>query len=40
MDEHGFDEQSAWRFIQTRAMSDRVKVGEIAQRIVDGELVP
>jgi response regulator NasT len=40
MDEHGFDEQSAWRFIQTRAMSERVKVGEIAQRVVDGELMP
>ena len=39
-DEHGLDEQSAWRFIQTAAMNHRVKVGEIARRIVDGELAP
>jgi AmiR/NasT family two-component response regulator len=40
MDEHGFDEHSAWRFIQTRAMSERVKIGEIARQVVDGELTP
>jgi response regulator NasT len=40
MDEHDLDEQSAWRFIQSRAMHDRVKVGAIAQRILDGELTP
>jgi response regulator NasT len=38
--EHGLDEQRAWRFIQTEAMNHRVKVGEIARRIVDGELAP
>lgn len=40
MDEHRLDEQSAWRFIQSRAMHDRVKVGAIAQRILDGEITP
>lgn len=40
MDEHRLDEQGAWRFIQARAMHDRVKVGAIAQRILDGELAP
>jgi AmiR/NasT family two-component response regulator len=39
-DQHGLDEQSAWRFIQTEAMNHRVKVGEIARRILDGELAP
>jgi len=40
MDEHGLDEQSAWRFIQTAAMNGRSTVGRIAQRVLDGELVP
>jgi len=40
MDEHGLDEHEAWRFVQTRAMSHRVKVAEIARQVVDGELVP
>jgi response regulator NasT len=40
MDEQGYDEQAAWRFIQTQAMSSRVKIGEIARRIIDGELTP
>jgi len=40
MDEHGLDEQAAWRFIQTRAMNERVKIAEIARRVVDGELAP
>jgi two-component system, response regulator PdtaR len=40
MDVHGFDEQTAWRFIQTAAMNGRVDVGTIAQRILDGELAP
>jgi response regulator NasT len=38
MDEQGLDEQSAWRFLQTRAMSSRVKVSEIARQVVAGEL--
>jgi response regulator NasT len=40
MDEHGLDEQSAWRFIQTAAMNGRTNVGVVAQRVLDGELVP
>jgi response regulator NasT len=40
MDQHGLDEQSAWRFLQTRAMSGRVKIAEIARQVVDGELTP
>jgi len=40
MSEHGYDEQAAWRFIQTRAMNERVKIAEIARRVVDGELAP
>jgi AmiR/NasT family two-component response regulator len=40
MDDHGLDEQSAWRFIQTAAMNGRTQVGVIATRILDGELVP
>jgi response regulator NasT len=40
MDEHGMREQDAWRFLQQQAMSSRVKVDEIAQRVVDGELTP
>lgn len=40
MDEHGLDEQSAWRFIQTTAMNGRTNVGVVAQRVLDGEIVP
>ena len=40
MDDHELDEKSAWRFIQTQAMNNRVKVGEIAKRVLDGDLVP
>jgi response regulator NasT len=40
MTEHGYDEQAAWRFIQTRAMSERVKIADIARRVVDGDLAP
>jgi two-component system, response regulator PdtaR len=40
MDEHGLDEQTAWRFLQTAAMNGRTNVGQIAQRVLDGELVP
>ena len=40
MDEQGYDEHAAWRFIQTQAMSNRVKIGEIARRVIDGELTP
>jgi response regulator NasT len=40
MDEHGLSEQESWRFIQTEAMRNRVKVHEIAQRVIDGDAVP
>ena len=40
MDGHGLDEQTAWRFIQTAAMNGRTTVGEVAQRVLDGELTP
>ncbi len=38
MGEQGLDEQAAWRFLQTRAMSSRVKVSEIARQVIEGEL--
>ena len=40
MDAHGMSEQEAWRFLQQQAMANRVQVGEIAQRVVDGMLTP
>jgi response regulator NasT len=40
MDEHAMSEQQAWRFLQQQAMTNRARVGEIAQRIVDGDLTP
>jgi AmiR/NasT family two-component response regulator len=40
MDDHGLTEQEAWRFLQQQAMSSRVKVHEIARRVVDGDLTP
>jgi two-component system, response regulator PdtaR len=40
MDGHGMTEHQAWRFIQTQAMNRRLKVHQIAQLIIDGELTP
>jgi response regulator NasT len=40
MDAHQMSEQEAWRFLQQQAMANRVQVGEIAQRVVDGALTP
>jgi response regulator NasT len=40
MDEHGLDEQTAWRFVQTSAMNGRTSIAAIAQRILDGDLTP
>jgi response regulator NasT len=40
MDEHGLDEQTAWRFVQTSAMNGRTSIAAIAQRILDGEVQP
>jgi two-component system, response regulator PdtaR len=40
MDQHGNTEQEAWRFLQQQAMRNRVKVHDIARRVIDGELTP
>jgi response regulator NasT len=40
MDDHAYNEQAAWRFLQTQAMDRRVKVSEVAREVVDGELAP
>lgn len=40
MDEHGLDEQSAWRFLQKSAMDTRTDVGTVGQRVLDGTLAP
>ena len=40
MDEQHLDEQSAWRFLQTEAMNMRVKVEDVAQQVIDGEIAP
>ncbi len=39
-DDHGLTEQAAFRFLQTQAMSNRVRIEEIARRVVEGELTP
>jgi response regulator NasT len=40
MDQHKLSEQDAWRFLQQAAMANRVKVGEIARRVLDEGLEP
>ncbi|HZR14179.1 MAG TPA: response regulator [Acidimicrobiia bacterium] len=40
MDEHSMSEQQAWRFLQTNAMDRRMKVHQVAQLVIDGELTP
>jgi response regulator NasT len=40
MDAHGLTEQDAWRFLQQQAMANRVKIDEIARRVVEAELTP
>jgi response regulator NasT len=40
MDRHDMTEQEAFSFIQKRAMGERTKMKVIAQRVIDGELVP
>jgi two-component system, response regulator PdtaR len=40
MDAHQMSEQDAWRFLQQQAMANRVKVGEIARRVIADELQP
>ena len=40
MDDHGLTEADSWRFLQQQAMSNRVRVDDIAHRVLDGELAP
>ena len=40
MDEFGLNESSAFTFIQRKAMSERVTMRDVSQRIIDGELQP
>ena len=40
MDQHGKTEQEAWRDLQQQAMHNRVKVHDIARRVIDGEITP
>jgi response regulator NasT len=40
MDECGMKETEAWNFIQKSAMSERRNMGEIAQRVIDGDVRP
>ena len=40
MDEFGLNESSAFTFIQRTAMSERVTMRDVSQRIIDGELKP
>jgi two-component system, response regulator PdtaR len=39
-DQHQMSEQAAWRFLQTEAMRNRVKVHEIARRVMEEGLAP
>ena len=38
MDDGGLTEQEAWRFLQQHAMSSRVRVDEVARRVLEGDL--
>jgi two-component system, response regulator PdtaR len=40
MDDHELAEQDAWRFLQQSAMTNRVRIDEIAQQVLDGDLKP
>ena len=40
MDEHSMGENQAFSFIQKRAMSDRVTMRVIAERVIAGEITP
>jgi response regulator NasT len=40
MDDGGLTEQAAWRFLQQQAMANRVKIADVARRVVDGDLAP
>jgi AmiR/NasT family two-component response regulator len=40
MDEFGMNESTAFSFIQRRAMSERVTMRTVSQRLIDGEIKP
>jgi two-component system, response regulator PdtaR len=40
MDEFGMNENTAFAFIQKRAMSERVTMRDISRRIIDGDIKP
>ena len=40
MDANGLTEADAFAFIQKRAMNDRVRMRDVAQLVLDGELTP
>ncbi|MGB2757389.1 MAG: response regulator [Acidimicrobiia bacterium] len=40
MDQHEMNESQAWRFLQSTAMDERSPVAAVAQRVLDGSLVP
>jgi response regulator NasT len=40
MDDHGMAEQDAWRFLQQSAMTNRVRIDEVARDVVEGRLTP
>jgi response regulator NasT len=40
MDDHGLTEADSWRFLQQQAMSNRVRVDDIANRVLAGDLAP
>jgi AmiR/NasT family two-component response regulator len=40
MDDHGLTEGESWRFLQQQAMSNRVRVDDIAHRVLAGDLTP
>jgi two-component system, response regulator PdtaR len=40
MDAHGLSEQAAFDFLQKRAMNERARMRDIAERVLAGELAP
>jgi response regulator NasT len=40
LDKYAMSENDAFTFIQKLAMTERVKMGEISQRIISGEICP
>ena len=40
MDKHGLAEADAFRFLRSAAMNGRSSMGEVAQKVIDGDLTP